>query len=55
MSQADESLRKELIKLLQGGGAHATFEEAVAQIPKHNSYHIGQIILLRGLLGIWHD
>lgn len=24
-------------------------------VADHNSYHIGQIILLRGLLGIWKD
>ncbi len=30
---ADQSLRKQLIELLKGGNAHATFDEAVAGFP----------------------
>src|ERR1700730_9494958 len=30
---ADKSLRKHLIKMLEGGEAHATFDDAVANMP----------------------
>jgi len=30
----DKQLRKQLIELLKGGGAHATFDDAVAKMPE---------------------
>jgi hypothetical protein len=32
-----------------------TILREILLVADHNSYHIGQIILLRGLLGIWKD
>src|SRR5205807_2320388 len=32
-----------------------TLLREICLVVDHNSYHIGQIILLRGLLGIWKD
>ena len=31
--QLDQALRKQLVETLKGGGAHATFEEAIAGLP----------------------
>ncbi len=30
----DKQLRKQLVELLKGGGAHATFDDAVANMPE---------------------
>jgi hypothetical protein len=38
---------------LEHGNGQSLFREALLIID-HNSYHIGEIILLRRLLGIWH-
>lgn len=32
----DQILRQELLRLLKGGGAHVSFDEAIAKIPKKN-------------------
>jgi uncharacterized damage-inducible protein DinB len=33
--------------------AYRTRSEAIALVAAHNSYHIGQIVLLRRMLGAW--
>jgi uncharacterized damage-inducible protein DinB len=33
--------------------AHYTIGDAIVHIAQHNSHHLGQVILLRQLMGLW--
>jgi uncharacterized damage-inducible protein DinB len=35
--------------------AHQTFARSVLLVADHNAYHVGQIVLLRRLLGLWRQ
>ena len=36
------------------GTGQTILREALV-VADHNAYHVGQLVLLRGLLGIWHS
>ena len=53
---SDALLRRQLRELLDFPHAHANFEQAMREallIADRNAYHIGQMVTLRQLLGIW--
>lgn len=49
---ADEST--DLLAPIPGGGGKTIFREAML-LADHNAYHLGQLVLLRRLLGAWKD
>ncbi|HEU4572482.1 MAG TPA: hypothetical protein VFR93_07325 [Candidatus Limnocylindrales bacterium] len=54
---SEEGLRRELVALLEGRGAHMTFEEAVVREVRlagdHCAYHVGEFAALRQVMGTW--
>ena len=34
---------------------HQTFARAILLVADHTSYHVGQLVLLRRILGVWHE
>ena len=50
MMSPTDPLRAHLIRLLDWREAHAGFDAAVTG---GGSYHVGQLVLVRRLLGIW--
>ena len=45
--------KENILKLFPYGDGQSLFREALV-IADHTSYHTGEIILLRRLLGVWH-
>jgi len=44
----------DLLAPIPGGQGQTVFREAML-VADHNSYHIGQIVMLRRVLGVWED
>jgi hypothetical protein len=44
----------DLLAPIPGGQGQTVFREAML-VADHNSYHIGQIVMLRRTLGVWQD
>ena len=54
MKELVESGKTDLFKPIPHGTGHTVLREALL-IADHNAYHIGQVVLLRRLLGAWKD
>jgi uncharacterized damage-inducible protein DinB len=60
MKSADALLREHLARLLDWTDAHASYDAAVEDLLRelllvadHGAHHIGQLVLVRRLLGAW--
>ena len=53
LSSAEALVRAETLEEVLPNWNHRTRCEAISFIASHNSYHIGQIVVLRRILGAW--
>jgi len=54
MMRMVENTKIDLLAPIPGGQGQTVFREAIL-VADHNSYHIGQIVIVRRMLGVWED
>ena len=54
MMRMVENKKIDLLAPIPGGQGQTVFREAIL-VADHNSYHIGQIVIVRRMLGVWED